>query len=246
MPHVPARPQCREYGDAGLLVEFEVDPVADERTVREARWQASRALGQELRRAAPTGVIDVVSAFDTVFVELDPLRADYAALRTVVEHLAGREQEPVPAREYRLPVVYGGDNGPDLEQVAGLLALTPAEVVDWHTATPWTIRFVGSPAGAPLLEGPPFRSSLPRLSSPRGRVEPGSVGLSGSQCIVYNAPSPGGWQLIGRTPLRLFDLEHDPPVGYRAGDRLRFHAVDPAEWADFAGVTLGSVGSVGS
>ena len=238
MAQVPVRPRCREYGDGGLLVEFDVDPAVGEGAAREARWHASRALGEALRRTAPEGLVDVVSAFETVVIELDPLRLDHPAARAVVARLAGAAPDPQPVREHVVPVVYGGDHGPDLSEVAGLLDLSPDDVVSWHTATPWTIRFVGSPAGAPLLEGPPVPVSLPRRSSPRARVLPGSVGLSGSQCIVYNAPSPGGWQLIGRTPRRLFDLQRDPPVGYRAGDLIRFQPVDVAAWADLAGSGL--------
>lgn len=241
MAQIPVRPRCREYGDGGLLVEFDVDPTAEEGAAREARWSASRALGRELRRAAPEGVVDIVSAFETVFVELDPLRIDHSAAQAVVARLAGTAPDLEPGREHVLPVVYGGAHGPDLPEVAGLLGLAPDDVVTWHAATPWTIRFVGSPAGAPLLEGPPVGVSISRRSSPRERVQPGSVGLSGSQCIVYNAPSPGGWQLIGRTPLRLFDLRRDPPVSYRAGDLIRFQAVDLAAWADLAGTALDAV-----
>ena len=241
MAQIPVRPRCREYGDGGLLVEFDVDLALEEGAAREARWQASRALGQELRRTAPEGVVDVVSAFETVFIELDPLRMDHPAAQAVVARLAGAGPDPEPVREHVVPVVYGGNHGPDLPEVAGLLDLTADDVVAWHTATHWTIRFVGSPAGAPLLEGPPVPVALPRRASPRGRVEPGSVGLSGSQCIVYNAPSPGGWQLIGRTPLQLFNLDRDPPVGYRAGDLIRFQPVDVAAWAHLAGTALDTV-----
>ena len=241
MAQIPVRPRCREYGDGGLLVEFDVDPAAEEGAAREARWSASRALGEELRRTAVAGVVDVVSAFETVFIELDPLVIDHPTARALVARLAGAPPDREPGREHVLPVVYGGDHGPDLPEVARLLDLAPDDVVTWHAATPWTIRFVGSPAGAPLLEGPPVRVGLPRRSSPRARVQPGSVGLSGSQCIVYNAPSPGGWQLIGRTPLRLFDVRRDPPVGYRAGDLIRFRPVDVAAWADLAGTALDPV-----
>lgn len=223
-------PICREYGDAGLLVEFGEAAYLE-------RWAAARALGEALLDQRPRDLVDVVTGFDTVFVELDPLGAGPEAMVATVERLARVERPAAPGRQLVLPVAYGGRFGPDLERVADLFGSSPDEVVAVHTAEPWTIRFVGSPLGAPLLDGPRLPCSLPRLSSPRVRVEPGSVGMSGHQSIVYNAPSPGGWNLVGRSPLRLFDVE-PPHVAHRAGDQLRMVAVDHDSWDDLSGLTL--------
>ena len=112
------------------------------------------------------------------------------------------------------------------------------ELVDWHVSAVWTIRFVGSPLGAPMMDGPALPISIPRRASPRGRVEPGSVALSGHQSMVYNAPSPGGWQLIGRTPARLFDLAHPPHVVYQAGDTVTFEGIQSDDWDEWEGRSL--------
>lgn len=215
------------YGDAGILVRFEGGD-------RELRWRSARDLGAALRASAPTGVADVVASFASVFVAFDPLVTDAAALADVIGSLERDEDRREP-REFTVPVVYGGEAGPDLELVAQGLGLSPEEVVALHVSQPWIVRFVGSPAGAPLMEGPEIASKIPRLSTPRARVQPGSVGLSGAQCIVYNAPSPGGWKLIGRTPLQLFDVDAPPHVAYRPGDRVRFTPIDQDEWSAWAG-----------
>jgi KipI family sensor histidine kinase inhibitor len=126
--------------------------------------------------------------------------------------------------------VYGGDRGPDLDLVADELGLSADDVVSMHTATPWTIRLRASPAGLPMMDGPAMPASVSRNPTPRVRVAPGSVGLSGQQCVVYPVASPGGWRLIGRTPIRLLDLATEELVPYRPGDRLRFRAIAEDEW----------------
>jgi len=218
------------YGDAGLLVEFGGDD-------REARWRSARDLGARLRSEPPLGVVDAVASFTSVFIGFDPLVTDAAAVALALrsDDVAGEAPE---SRIFTLPVLYGGDAGPDLDQVADELGLSADELIALHTAEPWTVRLVGSPAGAPLMEGPPLPASLARLANPRTRVQPGSVGLSGMQSIIYNAPSPGGWKLIGRTPLRLFDVTTPPHVRYRPGDRMQFTPIGPADWDSWAAHTL--------
>lgn len=219
---------CREYGDAGLLVDFgSPDP--------ERRWEQSQALGRALLTARPRGLVDVVASFQSVFVGFDPLVTDRATLEAVVTDLAAHPPAPRPSRLFVVPVVYGGEHGPDLEATAALLGLSADELVEAHSTHEWVVRFVGSPSGAPLMDGPRLPASVPRRSVPRPVVPPGSVGVSGLQSIVYNAASPGGWQLVGRSPALLFDLGRTPPVDYAAGDRIRFRPVAAAEWSRWAG-----------
>ena len=201
----------RQFGDAGLLVDVE-DPDP------ERRWAAAQALGNHLRQHPPVGFVDVVASFTSVFVTFDPLRTDHSTIEVAVRQSSGaRVQQPVP-RQFTLPVVYGGSHGPDLEDAADLVGMSTDELIALHTSEPWVVRFVGSPAGAPLMDGPRLPASVPRLDVPRARVAPGSIGMSSLQSIIYNAPSPGGWRLIGRTPLRLFELASPPHVAYTAGD----------------------------
>jgi 5-oxoprolinase (ATP-hydrolysing) subunit B len=130
--------------------------------------------------------------------------------------------------------VYGGEHGEDLEEVAGALGIGADDVVAVHTARPWTVRLLGPPAGMPMTDGGPVPRSVPRRADPRTRVPTGSVGLSGHQSVVYPFAMPGGWQLIGRTPALLVDLDSTPPTPYAPGDTLRFVAVDGASWSRWA------------
>jgi KipI family sensor histidine kinase inhibitor len=215
------------YGDSGLLVECEAaDP--------EDRWRLAQHLGRTLRTRAPQGVIDLVASFSTVFVTFDPLITTRQEVEGEVLDASAAPPATFEARIWRVPVVYGGEHGPDLAQVARILELSEAEVVELHSSTPWIVRLVGSPAGAPLMDGPALPRVVPRLSNPRTRVPAGAVGLSGGQSIVYNAASPGGWQLIGRTPLRLFDVTTPPHVAYAPGDALEFVPIPGEGWDEWS------------
>lgn len=225
----PTPVSFREYGDAGLLVE-----VLDQD--HERRWARTQALGERLRRQRPDGLVDVVASFTCVFVSFDPLRTDRPTLEAAVTHLVGHGVAPQGTpRRLRIPVVYGGSHGPDLAETAELLGMTADEVVARHTGQDWVVRFVASPAGAPLMDGSRWPTSLPRLAVPRPRVDQGSLGLSGFQSIIYNASSPGGWRLIGRTPVVLFDLGRPPYAACSAGDRIRFRSVPAEAWDRWAG-----------
>lgn len=220
----PFRLICHEYGDAGLLVDVEADDDP-------SRWSTAQALGDALREAPLPGLIDVVASYQSVFVSFEPLLLDHDQVQIVVRSLCEATAIRRPPRQFVVPVVYGGECGPDLETVAAQLSMRTVDVVDRHLSQPWIVRFVGSPVGAPMMDGPGMPSPVSRLAQPRARVEPGSVAVSGSQSMIYNAPSPGGWQLIGRTPARLFDLHQPPHVPYRAGDRIQFRRIPMSEWS---------------
>ena len=221
-----ARAISHVYGDSGLLVDL----VADE---YEARWLAAHMLSTVLRLNPPSGLVDVVASFQAVFVSFDPLVTDHDHVRAAVEQALDQESERPASRRFEVPVVYGGESGPCLEAVAYLCDLSPAEVLELHSAEDWVVRVVGSPAGAPLMDGPRFPRSIPRLVTPRARMEPGSVAVSGFQSIIYNAPSPGGWQVLGRSPAVLFDLTEPPHVPYRPGDRIRFRPISREAWDEW-------------
>lgn len=214
---------CHEYGDSGILVDF---TNAD----YEQRWQQAQALGTALRASAELGIVDVVSTYQNVFVSFNPLRASHKSIMAEIELLIKSKPALRPATLFKIPIAYGHDYGPNLEFVASVCELTPTQLIELHSGQEWTIRFVGSPVGAPFLDGPKIRVSIPRLTTPLARMIPGSLGLSGFQTIIYNAPSPGGWQIIGRTPVQLFDLTHNPPVPYAPGDRVSFLPISEREW----------------
>jgi KipI family sensor histidine kinase inhibitor len=211
-----------DCGDSALLLTVAGDG--------DRPWRLAREVADALRAARPDGLVDVVASYASVFVAFDPLRLSAAELRDLVAHRPAGAR-PVPSREFLVPVVYGGEHGEDLDEVAGALGIRADDVVALHTARPWTVRLLGPPAGMPMTDGGPVPRSVPRRADPRTRVPAGSVGLSGHQSVVYPYAMPGGWQLIGRTPAALVDLTRDPLTPYRPGDALRFVAVDAGSWS---------------
>ncbi|MGH3996249.1 MAG: 5-oxoprolinase subunit B family protein [Pseudonocardiaceae bacterium] len=216
---------CHDYGDAAVLVDIEGYSYDD-------RWDVAQRLGRALPEAGITGLVDVVSTFQNVVVTFDPLLTDTQGIRTAILHHARRPRASRSPRRFAVPAVYGGEHGPDLAEVAEELSLTPSGLVDLHTSSDWTVRFVGSPVGAPYMDGPSMPSDVARMRRPRAQVPAGSVALSGRQSVVYPAASPGGWRLIGRTPVRLFDLDREPRTAYVAGDLIRFFAIEADAWHD--------------
>jgi KipI family sensor histidine kinase inhibitor len=212
-----------EYGDAALLVQMQGGHP-------EQRWTAACVLADVVTSAPPPGLTDIVATFEDVFVEFDPLVTDHARMSAAIGAAESSAPAPRTAREHRIPTVYGGDHGPDLDDVAAELRMSPDELVRAHSAAPWTVRFRGAPAGSPMTDGPTLPAPVDRLREPRIRVPPGSVALSGAQCVIYSVPSPGGWRLIGRTPLGLIHPDRDPIVAYRPGDRLRFVPIPASAW----------------
>ena len=214
---------AHEYGDSGVLFDFVAESY-------EQRWSVTQAVGAALRAAPPQGFVDLVASYENLFVSFDPRRTSHEAIVTAIESLASHDPASSASRVFEIGVVYGGEFGPDIDAVAQVCELNSADVIGLHSAAPWTIRFVASPIGAPLMDGSALPVSVPRLATPRSRVEPGSVAVSGKQCVIYNAPSPGGWQIVGRTPTLMFDLATPPHVLYRAGDQLRLIPIEAGEW----------------
>ena len=219
------------YGDSALLVRAVAGST-------EQRWQTVQRLADELQGAAVPGVHDLVATYDSLLVEFDCGRTTHGQVTGAVRRAADRLGEDAPVaqpRRFRIPVVYGGEYGPDLPEVADQLGLPPAEVVRRHAGTDWVVRFLGAPVGAPMLDGSPFPTSVSRCPRPRTRVPAGSVAVAGAQSVIYPVTSPGGWRLIGRTPLRLVDVQRRPHVAYRPGDRFRFVSVAAANWTAHRG-----------
>ncbi|MBL9200243.1 MAG: 5-oxoprolinase subunit PxpB [Opitutaceae bacterium] len=208
-------------GDAAMVLHLD-GPVD---AVMAARVQAIAAA---LRRARVPGLLDVVPAFASVAVCLDPAQAPPAG--EVAEALAAAAESARPsggesARVVEVPVIYGGDHGPDLADVARHSGLAPAEVIARHAAGDYLVHAIGFAPGFPYLGGLDPRLATPRRGTPRSRVPAGSVGIGGAQTGVYPLATPGGWNVIGRTPLALFDARREPAALLHAGDRVRFRAV---------------------
>lgn len=216
--HPPAV-AVRRAGDAALLVELAqvIDPDVNASAIAIARRIAALNL---------SGVRDVVPTYRSVAIHFDPGRTDAAALSDQVS-VASRETGTVadgPLVE--VPVVYGGEHGPDLGEVAEWAGVSPADVIARHTAGTYRVFMLGFLPGFAYMGTVDPTIAAPRRSTPRLRVPAGSVGIAGGQTGIYPMASPGGWQIIGRTSARLFDPARMPPALLAAGDRVRFVAAN--------------------
>jgi KipI family sensor histidine kinase inhibitor len=189
------------------------------------------------------GIVDLVPSYTTVVALVDPERlAADAAAALIVDTWRSMRNVPISdgpnGRYVDIPVVYGGDAGPDLEDVALRAGLAADEVVWRHSGADYTVGALGFSPGFVFLIGLPPELATPRRATPRTRVPAGSVGIGGVQTGIYSLPTPGGWNLIGRTPRRMFDPTGDGEAGLRLGDRVRFVPVDAGEAEAFPDVAV--------
>jgi KipI family sensor histidine kinase inhibitor len=170
-------------------------------------------------------VLNLHPAYASVLIDFDPRRYTHEQIETLVRACLEKPDPPEPPpRLVEIPVEFGGQCGPDLEDVSRHTGLAPERVVEQFTAAVFEVYFVGFATCFPYLGGLPAELATPRLSAPRTHVPAGSVAIGGQQAGVYPLASPGGWRLIGRTRLRLFDPQGVPPPLVRMGDRVRFVA----------------------
>ena len=173
--------------------------------------------------AGARGILNLHPAYASVLIDFDPRRYTHEQMETLVRERLELPSPPDPEpRQVDIPVEFGGECGPDLEDVARHTGLAPEGVVERFTAAVYEVYFVGFSTCFPYLGGLPAELATPRLSAPRKNVPEGSVAIGGQQAGVYPLASPGGWRLIGRTRLRLFDPQAVPPPLLRMGDRIRF------------------------
>jgi KipI family sensor histidine kinase inhibitor len=199
--------------------------------------EISRDAHRDVLRLTPLlqavrSVVNVHPAYASILIDFDPLELGHRELeRAAIEFYAQSASAPLPApRTVEIPVCYGGEYGPDLEDVAAISGRTPAEVATIHSGADYLVCFLGFSPGFPYLSGMPESIAAPRLATPRSRVPAGSVAIGGRQTGVYPLASPGGWRLIGRTSLRLFDASGDPPVLLRMGDHVKFVPISKGDF----------------
>jgi KipI family sensor histidine kinase inhibitor len=205
---------------------------------RELAWHTVHALSSWLDgRRHLHHIRGTIPTYDAVLVEFDAEFTDHDTVRRLVQTAAphARQQPSRTPTTFDVPVVYGGEHGPDLIRVAEQQGLDPDRVVAIHTEQALVMRCYGSPAGAPMLDGPRFPYPVPRLSSPRPNVPAGAVAVAGCQAVVSARPAPGGWCVIGRTPRTLIDLNRTPLAAFAPGDTFRFFPIKPEEWAAYEG-----------
>jgi len=216
----------RTAGDCGLLVEYGdiIDPDVNNRV---------RSMAMVMEQNAPEGVTEVIPTYRSLLIIYDPCGTNPAKLQKTLKTLEARLDEikiPLPDT-VEIPVCYGGDFGPDIEVVAESNNLTVAEVIKLHCRPEYLIYMVGFTPGFPFLGGLSEKLYTPRLETPRTFVPEGSVGIANNQTGIYPVASPGGWQLIGRTPVKLFAPGRRNPFLYQAGDRIKFSPISVEAYA---------------
>jgi len=213
-------PVFRPMGDRSLLVEIGEKISADvNRRVQE--------LMLRLQQANLPGVRELAPSYRSLLVVFDPLTIAPEKLKAAITDVAARPggSELPQAKLITVPVFYGGDYGPDLEWVAGHLGISTEEVIWLHTETVYRVYMIGFTPGYPYMGELPAALAVPRRSTPRTRVPKGSVGMAQRQTGIYPVESPGGWQIIGWTPIELFDPKRQMPSLLEMGDRVKFESV---------------------
>lgn len=220
-------PRIRPAGDQAVLVEFgtEIDPALN----RQVHAVARRLAGMKW-----PGIGETVSSYCSLLVYYDPFLLSFAQVFSrigeVLGPAAGAGDPPGTVKE--IPVLYGGSWGPDLPFVAGRNRLSSEEAAAMHARETYLVYVVGFSPGFAAMGTVPEEIQAPRLPSPRTKVPAGSVGIGGAQTGIYAVESPGGWRLIGRTPMRLFDLRKSPPSFFQAGDLARFYPIGEREFRE--------------
>jgi KipI family sensor histidine kinase inhibitor len=209
----------RDAGDSAILLELEpvIDPAVNARAIAIATAVRSQRLG---------GVRDVIPTYRSVAVHFDPLTCEIDSLRDTLREAAVSPQVSSSGSLIEVPVAYGGDEGPDLEDVAAFARAPARTVIARHCAPEYRVFMLGFLPGFAYMGTVDESIAAPRRATPRTRIPAGSVGIAGRQTGVYPRRTPGGWQLIGRTPLQVFDPAREPASLFRAGDRIKFVPVD--------------------
>lgn len=232
-------------------MEFYLSPLGDNAVIIELGKEITIETHQKVRQVADrlemtsfSWMVEYVPAFATVTLFYNPVQVinqedyhphtlPYDYVCSQVERFFDRLTDKGTSSEARIieiPVSYGGELGPDLEYVAEHNRLTPQEVIDIHTSAEYLVYMIGFAPGFPYLGGMPKKIAAPRKNSPRTRIPSGTVGIAGEQTGIYPIETPGGWQLIGRTPIKLFQPEEDTPSLLQAGDKIRFKAISEEEY----------------
>ena len=212
-------------GDTSVTVEFGNE-------ISEAINSRIRAFQLALEAAGLPGLVELVPTYRSLTVHYNPEIIRYEALTVKLQEVLGRMDSIVipPSEVLEIPVLYGGEEGPDLAFVAEHNGLTEREVIDIHTSADYLIYMLGFTPGFTYLGGMSEKIATPRLKTPRVAIPAGSVGIAGAQTGVYPVQSPGGWQLIGRTPVLMYSPERETPILPQAGQYIRFYEIDRAEY----------------
>jgi 5-oxoprolinase (ATP-hydrolysing) subunit B len=213
----------RPFGEAAFLIQATDSSDA-------------QALAAAVRREAPHGVIAIVPGRSSVLVELDVRAVDAEEVADALVRLDAAPVDETGRRLRVIPTVYGGEHGPDLADLAARAGLSPEAAIQLHAGTEVSVLFGGFAPGFAYLGEVAPGLRVGRLATPRSRTPAGSVALADGMTGIYPAELPGGWRIIGRTPITLFDPHRSPPTYLGPGDRVRFVPIPVADWDDHAGV----------
>lgn len=220
---------CTPVGDRALSVEFPkvISPEINKEI---------RALSLCLQQESIEGVLELVPTYCSLFIHYLPEQVSYSTLvEKIMDFLQKTQNNPLPpTRLVEIPVFYGGNYGEDLAFVASHNHLTEEEVIFRHSSVDYLIYMLGFTTGFPYLGGMDESISTPRLATPRLKNPAGSIGIAGSQTGIYPTVSPGGWQIIGATPLKLYDPHGTPPILLESGQYLRFRPISQEEFQDIS------------
>jgi inhibitor of KinA len=229
--------------DQSLLIYFDQEAKKSRAKARPLRCQITTRVHEQVRKllqlleAEPIeGVRNLHPAYCSLLVKFDALKWRHEALeKELRKHLGRLEKVKLPEpREVEIPVCYGGEYGPDLDEVAALHGITPEQIIKLHTSTTYLVYFLGFVPGFAYLGELPKELVTPRLPTPRKKVPVGSVGIAGNQTGVYPFETPGGWRLLGRTPLAMFRTDREGLSLLSIGDRVRFAPISRERFAELS------------
>lgn len=215
--------------------------AGDRAVVMEFGNEISKEINAKIRNVVKSvdeakidGIEELLPTYRSLMIVYDPLKIEYSQLITTLDLIASKkmEKQEDKIKIVEFPTLYGGEYGPDINFVAEHNNITVDEVIKIHTGTDYLVYMMGFTPGFTYLGGMSDRIATPRLASPRTKIPAGSVGIAGAQTGMYPSETPGGWQLIGRTPLKLYDPAKEPPVMLSAGDYVRYVSVDEQEYMD--------------
>ena len=212
-------------GDSAILIEFP-------KTISPEINGKITSLAHLIKEQHIEGVMDMIPAFCSLLIHYDPRVISYGKLLNRVNKIMklNLDMKSKTKKVYEIPVCYGGEYGPDLEFVAKNAGLSIEEVIKIHSSKDYLIYMLGFLPGFSYLGGLDERIHTPRLANPRIKISAGSVGIGGAQTGIYPLESPGGWQLIGKTPVKTYDSDRKVPVLFEAGDYIRFVPISEAEF----------------
>jgi inhibitor of KinA len=216
-------------GDSALIINL-ADEISDSSDLLARVFSAA----ETIERAKLPGLVDVTSSYESVavFFDLTQIEPDIEdKIRALIASRGVRVSRK--KRRLEIPVCYDEEFALDLERVANHTSLTPDAIVALHSSTEYTVACIGFMPGFPFLAGLPQQLRVPRLESPRTKVSAGSVAIANAQAGVYPLESPGGWNVLGRTPLQLFRVNESPPTLLRPGDRVRFRRITRDEFGAY-------------